>query len=306
MLAASVGTLLWLYLVFSRPPGMLQGTAELAVLAAPLIAIPLSLEASSAWTKRSASVCAAGVVGAYYLAPGFASGMFALPWVLFAALTFIQLTLRENVLSRTFRALSDPREIPLLLELCAHAYLIVGALWLCASRFGMTPLGFREPWVVLTANHFHYAGYVVSIMGARASALALRTKTDVPTWFAWTLRSVGLGPPIVAIGITGVPLLEVVSAIVLALSLAAYAWVMSTRLLRTVDETSARILLRISSACLFFTMSAACIYTVGHYFHRELISITTMIRIHGMINAGGFAILGLIGFAIESRTRKTA
>jgi YndJ-like protein len=224
VIAASVGTLLWLYLVFSGPPGMLQGTAELAVLAAPLIAIPLSLEASSAWTKRSASVCAAGVVGAYYLAPGFASGMFALPWVLFAALTFVQLTLREDVLSRAIRALSDPREIPLLLELCAHAYLIVG----------------------------------------------------------------------------------VVSAVVLALSLAAYAWVMSTRILRAVDETSSRILLRISSACLFFTMTAACIYTVGHYFHRELISITTMIRIHGMINAGGFAILGLIGFAIEARTRKTA
>jgi len=38
-----------------------------------------------------------------------------------------------------------------------EGYAFVGALWLAASRTGMQLFGFREPIVLLTAIHFHYA-----------------------------------------------------------------------------------------------------------------------------------------------------
>jgi hypothetical protein len=302
VIPALVGTLVWLFLVVFRPPGMLQGTAELTLLAAPLLAIPLSMESQPDWQRRFATASAALLIGSYYLAPGLFSGLFALPWVMFSVVAFFARLDGDNarVLARIWRSLRYTADVPFLLDLTAHAYLIVGALWACASRFQMTPLGFHEPWVVLTANHFHYAGYCVSILGARAAELALK-KNALSNAFAWTLRFMGLGPPIVAIGITGVPLLEVISSVVLALSLTTYAWIMMTSVTRHVEVNAARLFLRVSSLCLFFTMAAACIYTVGHYIGRELFSIVLMIRIHGMVNAGGFALLGLLGFAVEAR-----
>src|SRR5258705_449888 len=56
-------------------------------------------------------------------------------------------------------------------ELCLDAglvFLLVGGLWATASRAAMRPLGFDDTVVLLTANHFHYAGFIVPIVAGLA------------------------------------------------------------------------------------------------------------------------------------------
>ena len=76
-------------------------------------------------------------------------------------------------------------------------YLAIGGVWLLAARFGVSLLGFEEPWLSLTAAHFHFAGPVLPIV---TGSLARR----LPGRFG-ELAAAGavIGVPLVAIGITG-------------------------------------------------------------------------------------------------------
>ena len=51
-------------------------------------------------------------------------------------------------------------------------YLSVGGIWLVLFRLGETPLALGEPIILLTAVHFHYAGFAASVLaGATGRAL---------------------------------------------------------------------------------------------------------------------------------------
>lgn len=45
-----------------------------------------------------------------------------------------------------------------------EGYLVVGGIWLVASRLGSQSVGFQEPIVLLTAVHFHFAGFVSALL----------------------------------------------------------------------------------------------------------------------------------------------
>src|SRR5438477_847075 len=45
-----------------------------------------------------------------------------------------------------------------------EAYLMVGGAWFVASRLGLQPVGFQEPIVLLTAVHFHFAGFLSAVL----------------------------------------------------------------------------------------------------------------------------------------------
>ena len=49
-----------------------------------------------------------------------------------------------------------------------EGYLAVGGVWLLMSRFGMHPAGFQEPIVLLTAVHFHFAGFLTGLLAGLA------------------------------------------------------------------------------------------------------------------------------------------
>ena len=59
-----------------------------------------------------------------------------------------------------------------MLLLAGLVYLAVGGVWTVIARAGLRPLGFPDLIVLLTAVHFHYAGFALPVLAglvARAS-----------------------------------------------------------------------------------------------------------------------------------------
>jgi len=61
----------------------------------------------------------------------------------------------------------------------ARIDLAVGGAWLVASRLGMRPMGIQEPIVLLTAVHFHYAGFATATIAAATLRFADLPPRDV-------------------------------------------------------------------------------------------------------------------------------
>src|SRR4029077_3860861 len=105
-------------------------------------------------------------------------------------------------------------------ELCldfALLYFPVGCVWLVLSRLGANPLGFSDDIVLLTAVHFHYAGFAALTILGMIGRLAEGTLYRLSAWGAIT------GIPLLAVGITFSSRLEIAAAFLLAASLAAAA-----------------------------------------------------------------------------------
>jgi hypothetical protein len=177
-------------------------------------------------------------------------------------------------------------------------YLPVGGAWLTASRFGVSLLGFSEPIVSLTAAHFHYAGFAALVI-AGLTGRYLATLPNAPR-MAFRVIAVGLmaGMMLVAAGITFSPLLEVLAAIVFAASLAGLAFLQLRCVAPQLNHRRLpQILLTASALMALWAMGAAVVYAVSEYTHSTLITIPQMLRVHGEVNALGFVLLNLLGWA---------
>jgi hypothetical protein len=164
----------------------------------------------------------------------------------------------------------------------------IGGAWFVASRLGLEPMGFHEPIVLLTAVHFHYAAYTALVW---TGCTARRLPVSTGRWAAVT--GVAVGTPLLAAGITFAPWLELLGALVLALSLGwlAVHVVVAIRPPSFVD----RLLLRTSAASLLVSMPLAVAYAWGQV-ATPLVSLDTMARLHGTANAFGFGLCGLLAW----------
>ncbi len=185
-------------------------------------------------------------------------------------------------------------------EVCISAallYLPVGGAWLVAFRAGLTVGGFGGTVALLTAVHFHYAGFVAPLL---AGLTGRELRHAAPRrWGIYRAAAVGImaGPPLVALGITFAASLEVVAAAVLASSLTALAWLVLRPIRRSIADRSARAALTISALASVWAMFFALLYALSAFAGNLLVSIPTMALIHGVANAL-FALGGLIGWGI--------
>ena len=95
----------------------------------------------------------------------------------------------------------------------AHSFLVGGAVWLVAYSFGIPILGFSGVLSLLTANHFHAAGFGCMIIATRLSSLLHHkhhAKAQVMGWIAIVLF---INFYIVAIGLTGSMLMQRIGTI---------------------------------------------------------------------------------------------
>jgi hypothetical protein len=93
----------------------------------------------------------------------------------------------------------------------AAGFLAVGAAWAALDRLGVQPFGFGTTIVLLTAVHFHVAGFVLTLVGV----LATRER---PRW--WSIGAVSalvVGTPVTAIGFFGLAAFSWVGALLVAL-----------------------------------------------------------------------------------------
>jgi hypothetical protein len=94
------------------------------------------------------------------LTPGSISGILAIPWLVVVLARAIGRVAGIWKRRASLAHLADG-----LVADAAMAYLAVGAVWAVISRVGLRPLDFDDRIVLLTAVHFHVAGFVLVVAG---------------------------------------------------------------------------------------------------------------------------------------------
>ncbi|WP_052666345.1 YndJ family transporter [Nitriliruptor alkaliphilus] len=182
----------------------------------------------------------------------------------------------------------------------ACGYLAFGALWLLADRAAFEPAGFGPPFVRLTAVHFTYAGFVTTVLAACAWA---RQPDDRVASVA--VITIVVAPPIIAVGFLTVGALQIVGAVLLTVGTYALAWVTLRHVVPTVPRSAAW-LLGLSSVSVLVPMLLAVQWAVGTNLGTPALSIPHMAATHGVANAVGFALLGVLGWRLVPRERPAA
>lgn len=211
----------------------------------------------------------------------------------------------------------------------ARLYLPIGAVWLVASRAGVALLGFREPIVLYTAAHFHFAGFaaptVVGLMGRDLGFRAEPPTQKRPWAYSVAACVVMAGVPLVAAGIALSRSLETPSAILLGLGMLQLSGFLMfsglRRLFRPVVEPPLtafeRARWRVSGLCLFVSgfslvgsmmlaIAFALTGSAGHGATDGLIPYATMAAFHGIANAIGFATMAFLGFFLSPKALERA
>jgi len=307
------------------------GAIELLFLFAPLVIVPLGVELgrvlagggrTEGFARRLQPLGAAAAVAAMWLPPGKTAGVVALGWLVFCGLLgggavvgifrragelWGESTGESPVPTRAVLTPGVPtRSLPTrvmvdIVIAVGRLDLVVGGAWLMASRWGMRPMGIQEPIGLLTAVHFHFAGFATATIAAATLAFAERRGEAQP----WLRVAVGLvvGMPfVVAAGFVISPGLKMGAAILFSASVAGLAVAVRACGSRVEDRT-ARMLLQVAAGAVFAGMILAGTYAVADYAGSEVLTIPQMARTHGVLNAVGFCLLGLLGWIVERGRR---
>jgi hypothetical protein len=275
---------LWLPLGFT---GRVPGLIDRLFLLAPLVILPLGfrLHGLNRVVMTAQPLCAALVALSFIHRTGVAAALLTVPWLLVGVAC--GLTGLADVLRRGLRPAA----------VCFGAalmFLPVGCVWLGISRLGANPLGFSDDIVLLTAVHFHYAGFAALTMIGMAGRFTEGLLYRLTAWGAIT------GIPSLALGITFSPNLECAAALLLVSSLLSAAGITIWVVLPRAGNRAAQALLAVSAASLMGAMGLAAAYALGKYSGRNWLEIPEMAALHGTGNAFGFALCGLLGWNLIS------
>lgn len=268
-----------------------MGLVEVLLALAMLVLVPLALPLHPGAPARAPQVAlVAAVPGAAALAleRGALGTILALPWAVVATALAI-------VATRAWARAPSLRTVP---WVAASAYLVVGATWVLFDRADAVVAGFGQPLVQLTAVHFHYAGFASSLL----VGCLWRHRPD-DRWAAAAAVATVSAPPMVAVGFTWFGTLQVLGAVVLTAGL----WVAAVVVVRTVVPTAvatARRLLLLSSLSVWVPMVLAVQWAVGTNLGTPALSIPDMARTHGVLNAVGFALAGVLGWRRLGRAQR--
>jgi hypothetical protein len=306
-----LGALLWLVaLLFSSLRLVTFNSLSLLLLLAILPVTPLALfvvrrsDSSPSFPTYQLPYlywpAALTAFAAFLLSPGLPAALLVLPWFLYTvAIAFYGL-------QRLHGGFSSPATIEETVIAFGLIYLAIGGFWLILSRGNLPLAQFREPIVTLTAIHFHYISLGALVIGGVSGRLLRHD--GVLTGRLYQLAATGLisGPPLVAVGITFSVVIEALASLVLALSLTILAILTLLRIVPTRTNGLQRLLLTISSAAVLFAMTFALAYAYGRLSGDSGITIPTMINVHGWVNAVGFTLAGLSGWAFSTPQSATS
>jgi uncharacterized protein (UPF0548 family) len=167
----------------------------------------------------------------------------------------------------------------------------VAATALLAERAGYRLFGFKLEILTLTGAHFHYAGFAAALIAALVGRLASGT---VPATMATLCVPAGIG--LVFLGYFVGDWVELAGAVVLTAGM----WLVALLTWREVrPRTSDRVvrgLLAVSASTLAVTMVLALWWAVGEATGLRHPSLTWMAATHGVGNALGFALCGVLAW----------
>jgi hypothetical protein len=156
-------------------------------------------------------------------------------------------------------------------------------------------MGFGDTIVLLTAVHFHFAGFAAPLL-AGLTGRHIAPKTSI----LLTMAEVGVitGNPLLAAGITASPAIALLGALVITAGLVLLAVVSMAYVVPTIRSTIVRVLLLISALAVLPAMMLACAYAYSIVFNKLIIDIPQMAMTHGLANAFGFSLCGLTAWTI--------
>jgi hypothetical protein len=303
---AIVGAAAWAGIAVLARVGIARiGSVELLFLFAPLVIVPLGMELSRAmgaggWclevARRIQPLAAAMAVIAVCMPPGRKAAIVAVGWLVVCGL------MAWSGLTDLIRTIRTRAEMVVQIALAvARIDLAVGGAWLVASRLGIHPMGIQEPIGLLTAVHFHFAGFATALIAAATLRFAeKRSGADSLVWLkAIVILVIGM-PYVVAAGFVISPALKMGAAVVFSVSVAALA-VRLRGCMKNVSDFTARVLLQVASGAVFAAMIFSAAYAVADFAGSDALTIPQMARTHGLLNAFGFCLSGLLGWLIEIR-----
>jgi hypothetical protein len=316
------------------------GVIELMFLFAPLVIVPLGMELGRMGGFESGA--ARGLAGiaqtlqplgavlavvAVCLGPGTRAGFLAAGWMVVCglmagagAVELLALSLgsragMENltgeapvaprVLPASAQVVTVPSQLSRIAGCVARVDLAVGGAWLVASRTAWRPMGIQEPIGLLTAAHFHFAGFATAtIAGAtlRFAEARFAGRDGLRRWLRRVVVLVLGMPFVVAAGFVISPGLKMVAAMVFSASvagLAGFVWMCAGR----VKDGTARGFLRTAAGAVFVGMALSGTYAVTDFVKSELLPIPRMASTHGVLNAVGFCLLGLLGWIVDGSAK---
>jgi hypothetical protein len=306
---ATAGAATWAAIaVLARIGTARIGAIELMFLFAPLVIVPLGMELGRVISapslpekiaQRVQPFAAAFAVIALLLPPGRTAALSACGWLLICFL-IAAAGLLDLILA--FRSAPDRVErSPLVIFAygVARIDLAVGGAWFVASRFGMRPMGIQEPIGLLTAVHFHFAGFATAIIAAATLRFA---DARHERWLGSLVPVVVGMPYVVAIGFVVSPPLKMAAAILFSISVAGLAVILHS-CARQARARDARVLLQAAAVAVLAGMVLSGVYAILDFRGSDALTIPQMARTHGILNAVGFCMASLLGWIIEAATR---
>lgn len=326
--SATFGAAVWAGMaVLARMEVARIGATELLFLFAPLVIVPLGTELARQLgdrgrfgevARRMLPVGAVLAVAATCLAPGRAAAWVACGWLVVCVVMAGDGVGRIGSLVWGVAGAGTRAKRAQIIVGIAKMDLAVGGAWFVASRLGMRPWRIQEPIGLLTAVHFHYAGFATAMIGAAMLGFAERNRQairlpSIENYPSAPLRaSSGWGsrlvlvvaglPYLVAAGFVISPAVKMGAAILFSISVGALA-VCLHDMSRQVDDRLVRVLLQIASVAVVGGMVLAGIYAVADFFGSEVLTIPQMAKTHGLMDTFGFCLVGLLGWIVEGSSR---
>lgn len=181
-----------------------------------------------------------------------------------------------------------PVEIAVLTAMVAPA---VAASSLIAERGGWELLGFGMTTQLLTVAHFHYAGFAAALVAGLTASRAPSVSSSI----AAVTVPVGIG--LVFLGYFAGDEVELAGAVVLTAGMWLLGWAVWRDVAASARGRLTRALFGVSAAVLAATMLLALSWAAGHVWDAvPHLSLTWMAATHGLANALGFALCGLLAW----------
>ena len=234
-----------------------------------------------------ALACAVPVIIAVGLPRGLLAAGLVLPWLAAVGGLGIGAIWRLLDVVRSRRLRAEPATLGFGI---AIGFLAAAAGWALVDRLGLQPFGFGTTIVLLTAVHFHVAGFVLTLAAVLvASARPGRLSIGA-------LVGLIVGTPLTALGFFGLPAINWLGAMVVAISGIGVG-------LGTIATSGGRApaasrLLRVAGATLLLTMPLAAAYATGNTFAIPFLDVPAMAAIHGGLNVVGFAIPAMLAWSL--------
>ena len=293
--SAAGGVVIWtLTLLVATSDSTATELIHKVVIFAVLVVVPLGLSVVVPADQNGLSLYRLAVfaqplaalltVASFFFEKGVVSAALSSAWLIVTILVALFGLVR--LASRGFHSLEE-------LSIDAGLlYLPVAGVWLVVYRSGIQPFGYGEMIILLTAVHFHFAGFATPIIAGMSGRVLARRKYPRNV-FAVSVFAIVAAMPLVAAGITFSPWIGFIGALLLTVGLVMLAVLTVGWVRPAITSTAWRTLLSMGALSSCAAMVLACLYAYSLATQTLILTIPRMAMTHGLLNAFGFVTCSL-------------